>query len=270
VRRTLSTAVTGSNPVLWQIRISHYSEKARWALDYKGVAHGRRTVPGGFHMPIALGLTGGRNKTFPILQLDGEAIGDSTAIIGALERRWPDPPLYPEDPDERRRALDLEDFFDEELGPPIRLVAWHDVTGDPERLAELVRGDLPPRVRERRAVRTAAALFASAFTGLRYGVKSDDAAERDRAKVVRAIDRLEAELDGGDYLVGERFTVADLTAAALFYPLVLPSEAPQLGDSPEAFERFRAPLKERPGYRWVEDMFRKHRRPVTASAKALA
>ena len=26
-------------PVLWQLEISHYNEKARWALDYKGVAH---------------------------------------------------------------------------------------------------------------------------------------------------------------------------------------------------------------------------------------
>src|SRR6266498_3419724 len=130
--------MSDSTPVLWHIEISHYNEKARWALDYKRIPHRRRALPGGFHMLAALGLTGGRSATFPLLMLNGEAIGDSTAIMGALESRWPDPPLYPEDPQERRRALDLEDYFDEELGPAIRLVAWHEVTRDPERLAGLM------------------------------------------------------------------------------------------------------------------------------------
>ena len=39
------------------------------------------------------------------------------------------------------------------------------------------------------------------------------------------MDRLEAELDGREYLVGDTFTVADLTAAALFFPIVRPDEA---------------------------------------------
>jgi glutathione S-transferase len=64
--------------------------------------------------------------------------------------------------------------------------------------------------------------------------------------------------------VGDQFTVADLTAAALFYPLVLPSEGPQLGDPPEPYQRFREPLQDRPGYRWVEDMYRRHRASATA------
>src|SRR5436190_8312816 len=98
--------------VLWHIPVSHFSEKARWALDHKGVPHEKRAPVPGVHMAFALWLTRGRDKTFPILQLDGDAIGDSTAIIRVLERRYPDPPLYPEDSRERRRALDLEEFFD--------------------------------------------------------------------------------------------------------------------------------------------------------------
>ena len=41
-----------------------------------------------------------------------------------------------------------------------------------------------------------------------------------------ALDRLEAELQPSGYLVGERFSVADLTAAALLAPVVLPPEFP--------------------------------------------
>ena len=74
-------------------------------------------------------------------------ISDSTEIIGALERRHPDPSLYPEDPVERRRALDLEDYFDEELGPPLRLLGFHEMVRDPERLSALMDPFLPPPAR---------------------------------------------------------------------------------------------------------------------------
>ena len=84
-----------SSPVLWHIKVSHYNEKVRWALDHKGVTYKRRAPPPPSHMAVSLVLTRGREKTFPVLTLDGESIGDSTAIIAALERRFPEPPLYP-------------------------------------------------------------------------------------------------------------------------------------------------------------------------------
>jgi glutathione S-transferase len=264
------TGVRAATPFLWHIPISHYNEKARWALDFKRVPHRRRALPGGAHMLAALLLTRGKGVTFPVLELDGEGIGDSTAIIGALEGRWPDPPLYPEDPAERRRALDLEEYFDEELGPPIRLLGWHEITRDPDRLAELARRSLPGSLRDNPTAVAASARYAAAFTGVRFGVKSEEAAERARARVVAALDRLEAELDGSDCLVGEAFSVADLTAASLFYPLVLPPEGPDLGEVPEGYERFREPLKERPGYRWVAEVFQKHRAPARAVSAAAA
>jgi glutathione S-transferase len=264
--------VSGAATVLWHISISHYNEKARWTLDLKRVPHRRRAIPGGFHMPVALALTRGAGYTFPILVLDGEAIGDSTAIIGALEQRWPEPALYPEDPVELRRALDLEDYFDEQLGPQIRLLGWHELTRDPARLAGLMDQFLPPSARGMQVARDLSARFASAFTALRYGVRSEDEAERSRQAVLASLDRLEAELDGNEYLVGDRFTVADLTAASLFYPLVLPDEGPLPEEEapPAGIESFREPLKQRVGYQWVEEMFRRHRRPSGAHAVTAA
>jgi len=107
-----------------------------------------------------------------------------------------------------------------------------------------------------------------AGTALRYGTGSAKAAERARRRVLRVLDRLEAELGANDYLVGERFTVADLTAASLFYPLVLPAEGPVLPELPATFARFREPLKGRRGFRWVEDMFRRHRRGAPGAIAA--
>src|ERR1700759_2232934 len=118
-------------PVLWHLPVSHYGEKVRWALDHKAVPHARPAPIPGYHIAVALVLTRGRQHTLPVLELAGRRIGDSTAIIAALEQAYPDSPLYPADPEERRRALELEDFFDEQLGPYVRRYAFHALRDDP-------------------------------------------------------------------------------------------------------------------------------------------
>src|SRR6266852_2299926 len=108
-------------PVLWQFTYSHFNEKARWALDFKRVPHVRRSLlPGG---PRAMAFS--RRGTLPVLDLDGQRIADSTRIIAELERRFPDPRLYPADPAERATALGLEDFFDEQAGHELRRAGFY-------------------------------------------------------------------------------------------------------------------------------------------------
>jgi glutathione S-transferase len=257
-------------PLLWHIAVSHFSEKARWALDYKEVPHRRRAVAvPGTHIPASIWLTRGASQTFPVLEIDGRAIGDSTEIVAVLEGTYPESPLYPADPAERRRALEIEDFFDEELGPHLRLLAFHELGNDPERFEAVIERTTPgPLTR----IGGGAVAYARTYTGLRFGVRSEEAAEVARGKIIAALDRLEAELDSGEYLVGDSFGVADLTAAALFYPLVLPDEGPLAGDEPPpaGLAEFRAPLEERSGYRWVEETFRRHRRPAETPAATVA
>ena len=48
-------AMSSEKPVLWHIPISHYSEKARWALACKGVEHERRAPLPGAHIPSRCG-----------------------------------------------------------------------------------------------------------------------------------------------------------------------------------------------------------------------
>lgn len=257
-----------ATPTLWHISVSHYSEKVRWALDHKRVPHTRRAVAvPGLHIPAAMWMTRGAGYTYPVLEIDGRRIGDSTEIIAALEERYPDRPLYPADPEQRRRALELEDFFDEELGPHIRLLAFHELAKDPERFEAVIARTTPGPVAR---LGSGAVTYARTYTGLRFGVRDEAAAELARDKVVVALDRLEAELGSNEFLVGDSFSVADLTAAALFFPLVLPAEGPVPADepAPAGIESFRAPLAERPGYRWIEETFRRHRRssPLAAAA----
>jgi glutathione S-transferase len=247
---------------LWHIVISHYSEKARWALDYKGIEAERHAPPPGMHMAVALWRTRGRSVTFPVLELDGERFGDSTEIIAALERRFPDPPLYLSDPDERRRALELEDFFDEEVAPYLRRLTFYELRRDPERFAAAGAVAAPELFAR---LGRAAGAYGRVLTGLRYGANSDQRAAHARQKVAAGVDRLEAELGDREYLVGDCFTVADLTAAALLYPLVLPLEGPQLpGGFPAPLEAFRDTFRGRPAWGWVEEMYRRHRAGVPA------
>ncbi|MDQ3725075.1 MAG: glutathione S-transferase family protein [Actinomycetota bacterium] len=251
---------SATKPTLWQIDISHYAEKVRWALEYKGIDHKRRSPLPGTHIPIALFLTRGGQPTVPVLTIDGQAIGDSTAIIAALEGRFPDPPLYPIDPEERARALDLEEYFDEELGPHTRLLPFYELIQEPEVFAEVAAESVPGPLGKAKPVVGA---YARAYTSLRWGANSDEEAERARQGIVAAMDRLEAELEkgSGEFLVGEGLSVADITAASLFYPVVVPPEGP-LDPSlprPAALERFRESISDRRGYRWVEETFRRHR-----------
>jgi len=198
-------------PVLWQLQISHYVEKVRWALDYKQVPHIRHSLLPGLHAIKAKLLTGD-TSTAPVLTIDGRSIGDSTRIIAAIEERWPQPPLYPEPRGRLRRALELEEFFDEELGPHIRRAFYQELLPHPELVVPLFTYGRP---------RAARALLRAGFPMLLVAMRqrfeiSAESAAASRAKMVAAMDRLEREISPSGYLVGDSFTVADLTAAALF------------------------------------------------------
>lgn len=254
------SAQTAQKPTLWQIDISHYAEKVRWALEYKGIDHVRRSPLPGTHIPIALFLTRGGQPTVPVLTIDGRAIGDSTAIIAALEARFPEPPLYPADAEELARALDLEDWFDENLGPHTRLLPFYELIQEPDLFAEVASQQVPGPLGKAKPVVGA---YGRIYTSLRWGANKADDAERAREGIATAFDKLEAELERGEgeFLVGEQLSVADVTAASLFYPLVVPPEGPLDPNLPRppALERFRESLRDRRGYRWVEETFRRHR-----------
>jgi glutathione S-transferase len=216
----------------------------------------RRAVRPGLQELTARRLRAGR--TVPILQLDGRAIGDSSKIIEELERRWPDPPLYPADPEERRRALELEDYFDERCGPAVRRVLFDDNLTEPEKFVGMFVGPDHPRLR-----------FLAALTRVlepvirsRYEVRPDRVAHS-REVVRDALETIEAESGPGGYLVGDSFTVADLTAASIVGLVVVPSEFPYVKLEPDEragqFREYRASLKDSFGFRWVESMYARHR-----------
>jgi glutathione S-transferase len=247
-------------PVLWHLPVSHYNEKARWALDYKRIPHERRTALGSAHMPVALALSRGRSITFPVMRIGDRTYTDSTEIIAALETLKPDPPLYPRDRTQRARALELEDWFDEHVGPAVRHLVFSLLMTDEQGFeqAALAMTPLGPLARMS-ALRGGAARLTRTVISSRFGIGSGAEQERNAAAVRQAFDRLDAELGDGEHLAGDSFSVADLTAAAMLYPLVRPPEAPQVFRRSAVVERWCEPLTERPGWRWVRETYRRHR-----------
>ena len=194
--------------------------------------------------------------TLPVLDLDGQRLVDSTRIIAALEHRYPDPALYPADSTERERALELEDFFDEHAGHEVRRALFFEQRANTEYLSTFLTTGRPAVTR--RLYRGLMSLPGSmSYAVRRYRFYAPDA-ERSEKKISDALDRIAAELGPDGYLVGSRFTVADLTAASLLYPLAWPAELQyDYPDPPDS--RLLKSLRGHPGVAWVREMYRRHR-----------
>jgi glutathione S-transferase len=247
--------------VLWHLPVSIFSEKARWALDYKGLPHRLKTFRSGLH-PLILGVRG-KGTTVPVLDIEGQGpVSDSTAIIAAAEELQPEPRLYPADEAQRREALELEDFFDEHCGHELRRVAVDQIFRERKVAIDVFMSDLPRPMKAMSPVTFP--LMARPFARRYYGINAKSV-ESARAKVIAAFDRADAQLGSGEYLVGDSFSVADLSAAAILSHLVLPPEYPYPSWNPEDVPRelreFRASLSKRPSFEWVLEMYRRHRRP---------
>ena len=96
----------------------------------------------------------------------------------------------------------------------------------------------------------------------RYEVQPERVA-RSREVVRAALQTVDAETGPRGYLVGDSFSVADLTAASILGLIVVPPEFPYIKLHPNEragqFREFRASLKDLPGFKWVEEMYARHR-----------
>jgi glutathione S-transferase len=241
-------------PLLWHIPLSHFSEKVRWALDYKRIAHHRKVL-GPDYLIRAWRATG--RGTLPIIFLDGRAIGDSTHIIAALEERYPQSPLYPDEA-AKLGALALEDYFDEQLGPALRAAIITPLfRNDPDIALRVLTTGMPDKAYQ--TLRPLKKVF-PVYYRLRHRIR-DAKLETDRATVDAALDRIEQQRQGRAYLVGDGFTVADLTAAAMLAVLLQPPEIqyPLQVELPSYLQEYRARLLRHPAMQWAADIYRRHR-----------
>lgn len=190
--------------LLLQFSTSHYCRKARLALGYKQISYQVENLTPALHILRVKPLSG--SKTVPVLLPQQKncpaVVADSTEIIRFLEAYQPDPPLYLEDDMHQKAALRLEDYFDEFIGTAARFVYYQFRANegkqiDPSWMSQAV----------------------IAIVRSQYGINADSA-KIAAQKIADAIAMLSEFWQDG-YLVGDRFSVADLTAAALLSPLGL-------------------------------------------------
>jgi glutathione S-transferase len=161
--------------------LSPFVRKVRAALAEKGLAYEHDPmvpfgVPAEYRKKHPLGKV-------PLLEVDGRPLPDSSVICFYLERIQPQPALYPSEPFEQARALWLEEFSDAALMPAVG-----------------------PFFQQR------------VLTPLFFKKPGDEALVEKAAKetLPPLFDYLEAQLGGNDYLVGNRFTIADLSVGSVF------------------------------------------------------
>lgn len=234
--------------ILYQFPISHYCEKTRWQLDYKELAYTTRNLIPGPHRLRAQWLA--RINTLPILRDHKRTVGDSTKIAYYLEKYYPERPLLPENSDQRARVIELEQQFDR-IGVHVRRWLFGQVIDRPE----LLEAMLAPYELPESAARVMAPVLRE---GLRrfYGLQPK-AVMRSEQRLQEGLAQLEEQLakGKGDYLVGDRFSLADITAASLLGPLLGPAGSPwDIFDDSKLSPALQAQLqalRERPAGQWV-------------------
>jgi glutathione S-transferase len=105
------------------IPISHYCEKARWALDRAGLSYREEPHVQGVHRIYARRAGGG--LTVPVLVTDAGVIGESAQIIEWVDAKLAEPErLLPAEPSQRARTQALCERLDERLGPSGRRLLY--------------------------------------------------------------------------------------------------------------------------------------------------
>ena len=242
---------------LYDFTFSHYSEKARWALDFKGVPYASRHLLPGFHMRTTRKLA--PRSSVPILKTDDAVIQGSTEIINFLDQTFPDRSLTPQDPQDAKRALEWEKYLDVEIGVTLRLWFYYHTLPDRDRALRFLCAD---------ATWLQRSLFALSFTAVRgkmiqfMNINAETASSAAQ-RFALAFDRLDQALESGPFLVGNRFSRADLSACSLLWPLCRP------GESASEVEALLCPtvcalrkqVQHRRFYRWVLDRYQEDRAP---------
>jgi len=120
---TQATAGVKKPYLFYGAEVSLYSGKTRAYLRYKNIPYEERLSTLEVYRQIIVPNIG--RRIIPVVCTpEGEYLQDTTAIIDALEPRFPQAPVYPDTPAQRLVALLLEVFGDEWLVMPAMHYRW--------------------------------------------------------------------------------------------------------------------------------------------------
>lgn len=240
---------------LYQFSVSHYCEKARWALDYKGISYRVRNLLPGRHIKTIRAIA--PETSVPVLQIDDKYIQGSDQIISYLDQHYPDKRLTPDDPELLKQVLQWERFAADKIADPLLSFFYHFLLQEPKILIPLLSRGGP----------WYGPLWLNlGFSTLNRRMRGAYQINSRTAQVAmlvvdKAIKHLESHLTTHTYLAGEYFTRADLSVAALLSPLVQPERGyikPEtLGH--DRLSDYRNSHLKNPVFRWVNTLYNTYR-----------
>jgi glutathione S-transferase len=253
------------------IPISHYCEKARWALDRAELEYTEERHIQGVHRVLARRAGGG--QTVPVLVIPEGVLAESEQIVAYADESLPEElRLFPADQALRREVESLSRWLDAGLGPEGRRLMYAHMFRERRLMLQVNNQGVP--VWERRMmtalwplmVRVAKHVLAIGPETIRV----------DEPRVLHALDTIADRLsDGRRYLTGDRFTAADLTFAALSASVLVPPEygvaLPQPEQLPPSLADKIRSFREHPAGAFALRLFREERhRPARVADAAPA
>lgn len=241
--------------ILYQFPISHYCEKVRWALDYKKIPYTLKNLIPGPHIVTTRRIA--PQTSVPILK-DGEMIiQGSGAIISYLDQMYPERPLTPSDPTLKKEALELEKYFDTEIGMHLRRYIYNTI---------LPRRDIVEPMLLAQGPAWGPKVYRVIFPLVRFLMKKSmninpESAARSEVRLRSAMEKINGMVAKKQFLIGNQFSRADITAAALLAPLCWPKEHafPWPKSVPEPLAGFRKEWELTASYQWVLKMYQDYR-----------
>ena len=247
--------MTSVKPVLYVFAISHYCEKARWALDALGVDYELRHVAPGEHMEIAKKL-GAPRSSVPYLSLDGQVIQGSADIIGWAQKvSSSDTALMPD----AEACEKIEKRIDDIAGVHVRRFYYSEALVEhASTIRPIFTRDLP--LAKKLMISLAwGKIRKIMISKMDLGAQQGEESKNILNDELNWIDELLA--DGRTYLVGDSFSRADIAVASILAPLALPSAHPVYSrlQHPPRMAQELSDWEGRASLKWVHDMYEKHR-----------
>ena len=238
---------------------SHYCEKARWALDHKAIRFTPIPLMPGIHIiTLRRYVTG---SSVPVLLHNERAIQGSGEIINYLDNQSSSYPLTPASEELKHECLRLEASADQQLGENIRRILYHRLLAYPDFIRYCFTHPMPGYKQW---------LFRFGYPFLRYKiqhtyVKSAAAVALAYKEFDLAMQTLEKQLHGRQYLVGDAFSRTDITVASMLAFIGMPPQHPfPWIDIPDTeIRNFYTRYQQHPVIIWANSMYQLHRKRST-------
>lgn len=238
------------------IPVSHFCEKARWALDLACIPFTEDAHVPIFHRPHVK-RAGGRSST-PLLVTPDGPLTESSEIVRWCNRSRDGSPSPLAESDD---AWAMVTRLDREFGPDVRRTAYDALLPHSALAREFLGGTAPAW--ENRLLTLGFPLLRAA---MRKGLAiNPPRVARSEARIEQLLSEVDALLaDGRTTLLGGAFSVADLTVAALGAPLVFPDEyggpMPPIDRLPDALRVRVLERRSRPSGQLILNHYRNFRR----------